>query len=118
MKHTCLPALLLLLTITTASAQTSGFEMFIGGSKTVTAHSNFDSVTLKHTATGKEFLASNYQWVISTKGSIHKGTYPADKLKLQEALKKLRTNDILFIEMAKADNSRLLIKDQYAFKIE
>ncbi len=118
MKHSYLLTIILIGTAVAAAAQDSGFEMFVNGSKSVTTHSNFDSVTLKHTATGKQFFASNYQWVISTKGTIHKGTYPADKQKLQEIKEKLKPNDIIFIEMVKADKGRLLIKGQFAFKVE
>lgn len=118
MKHSYLLALILIGTAVAAAAQDSGFEMFVNGSKSVTTHSNFDSVTLKHTATGKEFTASNFQWVISTKGTIYKGNYPADKPKLHELVKKLHPNDILFLEIVKADNGRLLIKGQFAFKVE
>jgi hypothetical protein len=108
-----------MLTITMASAQTSGFEMFVSGSKTVTAQINFDSITLKHTATGKEFLASNYQWIVSTRGTIYKGNYPADKLKLHAVMKTLKPEDLIFIEMIKANEGKLiLVKGQVAFRIQ
>lgn len=77
----------------------------------------FDKAQLKDSRLDKTFAPATFQWVISSKGAIFKGTFPSGE-RFTRTVNNMKSGDVLFIEEVKLKGYTGICQGQWAFTLE